>query len=59
MGLTGKAQSELRPAGAAIFGDRRLDVVTRGEFIKAGQPVRIVETHGNHIVVERDGDGTT
>jgi membrane-bound serine protease (ClpP class) len=52
VGLQGKAVSELRPAGMAQFGDKRIDVVTRGEYIDKGAPIVVAETHGNRIVVE-------
>jgi membrane-bound serine protease (ClpP class) len=52
VGQTGVTLSPLYPAGSAAFGDARLDVITRGDFIEADQPVRIVETHGNRIIVE-------
>ena len=52
VGLQGKALSALRPAGTAAFGDRKLDVVTKGDFIDAGTEIRILETHGSRIIVE-------
>lgn len=52
MGLTGKAATPLRPSGSAMFGTRRVDVVTEGEFIDVGSRIRVVETHGNRVVVE-------
>ena len=52
VGLEGTARSDLRPSGTAMFGDRKLDVVTYGDYIQGGTPVRIVEVHGNRIVVE-------
>ena len=52
VGQTGEAVSMLRPAGVAQFGARRIDVVTRGDFIQPGAKVRIVESQGNRIVVE-------
>ena len=52
VGLEGRALSPLRPAGSAEFGDRRLDVVTRGDYLAGGMRIRIVETHGNRIIVE-------
>ena len=55
LGLEGRALSALRPAGDGLFGDRKLDVVTRGEFLAAGTPIRIVESHGNRIIVEAAG----
>ncbi len=52
VGLKGKAITQLRPAGTAEFGDKRLDVVTRGDFIDRGKPIVIAEAHGNRIVVD-------
>lgn len=57
VGLKGVALTPLRPAGTGIFGDQRLDVVTRGEFIEPQAPIRIVETHGMRIIVEEDEQG--
>ncbi len=56
VGLTGVAVTPLRPSGIAHVADRRLDVVSRGEFIEKGERIVIAETHGSHIVVERAGD---
>lgn len=52
VGRTGRAVTALRPGGAAMFGDARHDVISRGEFIAAGAEVKVVEVHGNRIVVE-------
>ncbi|MBN1268302.1 MAG: nodulation protein NfeD [Kiritimatiellae bacterium] len=52
LGATGTAQTALRPAGTVLFGEQRLDVVTRGEYLDPGTSVRVVETHGQRIVVE-------
>jgi membrane-bound serine protease (ClpP class) len=52
LGLEGIAHSDLRPSGTAYFDDRKLDVVTYGDYIARQTPVRIVEIHGNRIVVE-------
>ena len=52
LGQEGVAHSDLRPGGTAYFGDRKLDVVTFGDYIQKQSPVRIVEVHGNRIVVE-------
>ncbi len=51
---TGNTLTPLRPSGAAMFGNTRLDVVADGEFINAGEPVRVVEVTGNRVVVERN-----
>lgn len=53
VGQTGIALNALRPSGAARINGQRLDVVTSGEFIEAGQPVHIVEAHGNRLVVAK------
>jgi len=59
IGLTGTALMPLRPAGSAQFGERRLDVVTRGDFLPAGTLLRIVEAYGNRIVVEKRAGSET
>ncbi len=51
-GQTGVAASFLRPAGVALVGDRRVDVLTQGEFIPAGTPIRITRVEGARIFVE-------
>jgi membrane-bound serine protease (ClpP class) len=53
VGLTGTALTPLHPSGAARINGQRRDVVTAGEFIDAGEPVAIVEAHGNRLVVAR------
>jgi len=52
VGMEGLAFSELRPGGTAVFGDKRIDVVTRGEFIDKNSRIIVAEAHGNRIVVE-------
>lgn len=51
-GATGTASSFLRPAGVAMIDDRRVDVLTEGEFIAAGTPVRVTRVEGARIFVE-------
>ncbi len=50
-GAVGTALTDLRPAGLARFGDERIDVVTLGDFIVAGSPVRVVRVEGNRVTV--------
>ena len=50
-GETGRALTVLRPAGIAEIGGRRLDVVTRGEFIPEGEALRVETVEGSRIVV--------
>ncbi len=47
----GYARSVLRPAGTAVIHDRMVDVVTEGEFVNPGTPVKVVKITGGHIVV--------
>lgn len=52
-GTQGVCESDLRPAGIAVFGDNRVDVVSRGEFIQSGTAVKVVEVTGNRVVVKK------
>ncbi|PTX64860.1 membrane-bound serine protease (ClpP class) [Melghirimyces profundicolus] len=51
VGKRGKSLTPLRPAGAAIVGGVRRDVVSEGGFIPAGTPVEVVEVRGGRVVV--------
>jgi membrane-bound serine protease (ClpP class) len=51
-GATGTASSYLRPAGIASIDDKRVDVLTEGEFIPAGTPIRVTRVEGSRIFVE-------
>jgi len=51
LGASGTALSFLRPAGVANFGDARVDVLTEGEFVPAGTPVRVTRVEGARIFV--------
>ena len=51
-GLTGETLTPLRPAGIAIFGDRRVDVVTQGELLGKNTAVKVIKVEGNRVVVE-------
>jgi membrane-bound serine protease (ClpP class) len=51
-GRTGTAVSYLRPAGIASIDGRRVDVLTEGEFIPEGTPVRVVRVEGARVFVE-------
>lgn len=52
VGRVGEVYSALRPAGAILIDGHRLDAVSDGTFIDKGAKVRIVEVHGNRVVVE-------
>ena len=57
VGEVGRAHCLLRPTGIAMFNGERLDVVTRGEHIEPGSPVRAVRFVANRLVVERIATG--
>jgi len=52
-GAEGVAESVLRPSGVARLDGRRVDVVSRGEMIQAGERIRVIEMEGNRVVVAR------
>jgi membrane-bound serine protease (ClpP class) len=52
LGKSGTAASFLRPAGVAQIDGARVDVLTEGEFIAAGTPVRVTRVEGARIFVE-------
>ncbi|HXP92482.1 MAG TPA: NfeD family protein [Candidatus Binatia bacterium] len=51
LGKTGVATSYLRPAGVANVEGRRIDVLTQGDFLPAGTPIKITRVEGARIFV--------
>jgi membrane-bound serine protease (ClpP class) len=51
LGKRGTAATPLRPAGIADIEGERVDVVSDGEFIDAGERLTVVRVDGNRIVV--------
>jgi membrane-bound serine protease (ClpP class) len=56
LGLSGVAVSPLHPSGLASIEGRRIDVVSEGEYIDAGEPIVVIRVDGNRVVV-RKGEG--
>jgi membrane-bound serine protease (ClpP class) len=56
LGASGTALSFLRPAGVATFDGVREDVLTEGEFVPAGTPVRVTRVEGARIFVRALSD---
>ena len=54
LGLSGITHTALRPSGLAVINDQRVDVVTQGELIDKGEPIKVLEVEGNRIVVCSD-----
>jgi len=55
-GQYGKTLSSLRPAGVVDFNGRRVDAMSEGTLIDAGQWVRCIDVQGTKVVV-RTTDG--
>lgn len=51
VGARGVALSILRPSGKAEFSGQPRDVITTGEFVEAGTPIRVLAVEGSRIVV--------
>jgi len=51
VGKCGRVESKCRPAGVARIDGRRVDVVTRGEWIESGTESEVLEVSGNRVVV--------
>lgn len=51
VGKSGKSITPLRPAGAAVINNQRVDVVTLGDYINAEIEVEVVLVEGNRVVV--------
>ena len=46
--------SDLRPSGWALAGERKIFVVSEGEFIENGDRIKILTVDGNRIVVRKE-----
>lgn len=53
VGHQGVAATDLRPAGVARVDGQRIDVVTEGEWLSAGDPVVVLSDEGYRRVVRR------
>ncbi len=51
--MQGTAVTNLRPAGMAIIDGKRVDVVTRGEYIEKDSEITVTAVTGNQIIVRK------
>lgn len=58
VGETGITYTALRPAGTVEIDGQRVDVVTQGEFIARGEPVRVKDVQGSRVVVTSIADNS-
>ncbi|MBN2216995.1 MAG: hypothetical protein JW719_06435 [Pirellulales bacterium] len=56
LGRQGTTTTPLTPSGKARFGDRLVDVIADGEWIAPGSRIKVVEIHGNRVMVEPAAD---
>lgn len=52
-GLVGKTLSPMRPAGIVLFDGRRIDAVSQGQMIDAGEWVQCVDVRAATVVVRK------
>ena len=52
-GSSGRALTTLRPAGTALIGDRRVDVIAESAIIEVGAAIRVVRVEGPKVVVRQ------
>ncbi|MFP4255943.1 MAG: NfeD family protein [Desulfosalsimonas sp.] len=52
-GKEGTAATDLRPAGTAVIEGKRLDVVTRGDYIEKDSQIKVSSVEGGRIVVRK------
>jgi membrane-bound serine protease (ClpP class) len=54
LGKRGVALTTLRPSGIVSIDGTRFDAVTQGEYIESGSCIKVVQTRGLSVIVERD-----
>lgn len=52
----GIAHTDLRPAGTAIFENKKIDVVTEGDYVEKNSNVKVIHIEGSKIVVRKITD---
>jgi membrane-bound serine protease (ClpP class) len=58
LGRRGRTSTALRPAGIAEIDGQRVDVVSEGEMVGAGQSIEVTRVDGNRIVVRQIANPT-
>ena len=53
MGVKGKALTHLRPSGTALLEGRRVDVITRGEYIEQESSIEVIAVAANRVTVRQ------
>jgi membrane-bound ClpP family serine protease len=53
VGAQGNTVTDLRPAGIAVIYGKRVDVVTRGEYLEKNSAIIVTAVTGNQIIVRK------
>ena len=53
LGRVGQTLTQLRPSGTIEIDERRIDVITAGEFIARGEQVKVVSVRGSRVEVRQ------
>jgi membrane-bound ClpP family serine protease len=53
VGTQGNTVTDLRPAGIAVIYGKRVDVVTRGEYLEKNSAIIVTAVTGNQIIVRK------
>jgi membrane-bound ClpP family serine protease len=53
VGMQGNAVTDLRPAGIAVINGKRVDVVTRGDYLEKDSAIIVTTVTGNQIIVRK------
>ncbi len=51
LGKAGEALTDLRPSGTAVIEGKKVDVVTRGEYLERSSKILVLSVTGNQIIV--------
>lgn len=51
LGMEGIAVTDLRPAGTAVINGKRVDVISRGEYLEKNSRIVVSSVTGNQIIV--------
>jgi membrane-bound serine protease (ClpP class) len=54
LGISGIAETDLRPSGMILIEDRKLSAVTSGEYIEKGKPIVVIKIEGSRIVIRQE-----
>lgn len=53
IGQRGTAVTDLRPSGKALLEKKKVDVVTRGDYIRKESRIIVTQVTGNQVIVEQ------